>query len=88
MQNDQGTATIYAKDAQGSGYIKTTMPANDLGLDGLMKVDDFSPFRASGFAALANISKSIKVIGTEEVNGVKCDVVNVTLDFEKNIQLF
>ena len=82
VQNDQGTATIYAKDAQGSGYIKTTMPANDLGLDGLMKVDDFS-VQASGFAALANISKSIKVIGTEEVNGVKCDVVNVTLDFEK-----
>ena len=67
VQNDQGTATIYARDAQGSGYIKTTMPANDLGLDGLMKVDDFS-VQASGFAALANISKSIKVIGTEAVS--------------------
>ncbi len=72
----------FMPDGEGSGYIKTTMPANDLGLDGLMKVDDFS-VQASGFAALANISKSIKVIGTEEVNGVKCDVVNVTMDFEK-----
>ncbi len=82
VQNDQGQATLYANDIQGDGYIKTTLPAGDLGLENLMDMDG-ALAQSGAFSVLANLSKSIKVVGTEEVNGKFCDVVNVTLDFAK-----
>lgn len=81
VQNGPGTTTIYAKDTQGN-YIQTTVLANDdFGLETFM--DTGFSMQSGGFAALANMSKSNKVVGTEEINGVGCDVVNITLDFEK-----
>lgn len=75
-----GKITIYGKDAQTGNYIKTTEDAADAEFATVTKAFDID---AKTLTALSNISKSIKVTGTEEINSILCDVVTVHLDFAK-----
>lgn len=80
IKAENGALTVYGKDKQSGGYMKTRVTGNSF---------DFSSSGSNvgamgmAFNMLTGFSKSIKVTGSEEVNGVQCDVVTMRFDFAK-----
>lgn len=72
---------LYGKDKQTGGYIKASL-ASGSSLD-LTSPGTNASAMGMMFNVLTGMSRSIKVTGSEEINGVQCDVVTMRLDFAK-----
>ena len=82
---DQTSISIYSEDLQGDGYVQCVVPLNEFNFATFLSEENL--LQPTSLSSLYNFSKSIKVTGSEEINGVLCDVVSVNLDFAKLVNL-